>query len=330
MRCLALAQAWMAQGGQAIFLSHCESALLIKRIQSSNADFNPIQVPHPAPEDLQTTRQLLTRLRAEHPTTKLRVIVDGYHFDPDYHQELRNSSDCMLIVDDYMHQPAYNCHLLLNQNVYAPDMIYPCNSDTTLLLGTQYALLRTEFAGFRDWVRPKPQEPYKLLVTLGGSDPENVTIRVLEAIAQLKLPELNVRLIIGPSNPHITALEHAAASLPNPIEILTNISNMAEMMAWADLAVSAGGSTCWELAFMGLPTIIIVLAENQYTIAQEMAKANAAVSLGRCETLSVETIITHLQDLLSAPERMAAMSVAGRHLVDGHGVQRVVAALAKC
>ena len=96
------------------------------------------------------------------------------------------------------------------------------------------------------------------------------------------------------------------------------------VMGWADLAISAGGSTCWELAFMGVPTLAIILADNQQAIAQGLEEEGVAVNLGGYGHLSREIIARKFIEIANAASTRAQMSQRGRKLIDGKGTQRVL------
>jgi spore coat polysaccharide biosynthesis predicted glycosyltransferase SpsG len=215
---------------------------------------------------------------------------------------------------------------VLNQNIDAERLAYDCDSDTELLLGTDYAMLRPEFQSWRGWQREIPEVARKVLVSMGGGDPDNVTLKVVQALRQTGISDLEARVVVGPANPHLEALRQATAHSTG-IELLYDVTNMPELMAWADVAVSAGGSTCWELAFMGLPSVVLVLAQNQRGIAQGLDETGAAVNLGWHEDTSVEQIKNALFQLMRAPAVLGEMSRRGQELVDGDGVKRVAAKL---
>jgi spore coat polysaccharide biosynthesis predicted glycosyltransferase SpsG len=109
-----------------------------------------------------------------------------------------------------------------------------------------------------------------------------------------------------------------------PIQVQQNVTNMPELMAWADMAISAGGSTCWELAFMGLPSILLILADNQRAIAQKLATLNLAVNLGWHQDVTIEEIGLALRESIGDRPKRETMSKRERELVDGNGARRVV------
>ena len=325
MRCIALGQAWQDRGGNVTFLSHCESEALRERISKEGFQFIAVNAPHPHPDDLSITLEYLKRPLpfTLHPSHTW-LVLDGYHFDSEYQQAIRAAGVRLLVIDDMNHLPHYHADILLNQNIHAPDLKYRCDADTTLLLGTRYVLLRREFLKYRDFKRQIPDKAKDILVTLGGADPDNVTLKVIEALKLLGDVESSVKIIIGPANPHRTILSEALSSTNFSSQLLTNPPNIPDLMAWADLAVSAGGSTCWELAFMGVPTIVLVLAENQHCFAEGLEQAGMAINLGWFNQVSDGQISDRLMRLINDSEKCTLMSRSGQQLVDGNGCSRVM------
>jgi spore coat polysaccharide biosynthesis predicted glycosyltransferase SpsG len=195
---------------------------------------------------------------------------------------------------------------------------------TRLLLGTKYALLRHEFLKWRGWNRKISAQARKILVTLGGGDPENVTLKVIHAFNSFDDPDLEVKIVVGPSNHHKELLKNAMLHAPCSMLCVENASNMPELLAWADVAVSAGGSTCWELAYMGLPAVVIVRAENQKDIAADLDRAGVVISLKQHTEVTLEHLAGTIFRLIEDHELRQKMSRQGRELVDGQGSARVV------
>jgi len=230
----------------------------------------------------------------------------------------------LLVIDDMAHLDHYCADILLNQNIYAPDLNYSCDKDTVKLLGCEYVLLRREFLKYTDWKREIPDKATKILVTMGGGDSKNVTLKVIQAFNLLRAPEIEVKVVVGPSNPNIEMLKEAILHAPCSMRLLQNATNMAELMVWADLSISAGGSTSWEMAFMGLPSLILVLADNQHRVAAELDVAGIAIDLGCSAAQTAAEIFRALIDLSSARDMRNSMNQHGPKLVDGKGCIRVV------
>jgi len=184
-------------------------------------------------------------------------------------------------------------------------------------------LVRSEFLGWKDRERTFASGARNVLVTLGGGDPDNQTSKVIRALQGMGPKDLHVKVVVGAANPHKAVLEAASRSCRFPIQVVHDASNMAELMAWADLAVSAGGSTCWEMAFMGLPCVMLVLAENQEGIAKGLEEVGAGISLGWFERVTEEDILDAVQNLLCDVYQRKEMSDRAKALIDGRGRDRV-------
>ena len=315
MRCLALAEAWHGSGGYVTFLSHCLNDGLTRMLDSKGLTLLDTPRPHPDPADLQATLAVIEDRADDRPW----VVLDGYHFDEHYHRALRAACSKVMVIDDFNHLPRYHADVLLNQNIGAEHLSYSADQDTTLLLGTRYAILRSEFRNRDPGTAHFPETATNLLVTLGGSDPDNVTLKVLQALAELDVDGLQAKVVVGPANRNRETLKQygqAAELLDNPA--------MPELMAWADLAISAGGTTCWELAFMGVPCLVLTLAENQEGIAEGLTRAGAAVSCGWARDVTVGRLREHLRELVLDRALREECARASQCLVDGLGVQRVI------
>jgi spore coat polysaccharide biosynthesis predicted glycosyltransferase SpsG len=193
-----------------------------------------------------------------------------------------------------------------------------------LLLGTKYVLLRTEFLKWRGWRREIPEVARKILVTVGGSDPDNVTLKVIRALQQVDVDGLEATAVVGGSSPHYEELQSAVQDSRFPIRLESNVRNMADLMAWADVAVSAGGSTVWELAFMGVPVIGLSRAEQEEALLQRSTQSDISVNLGMHCYVGSGLISEVLTDLARNRKQRLAMSKAGQSLVDGFGSLRVI------
>jgi len=318
MRCIALAQAWQDQGGHVTFVSHCESTALAQRIIREGFGFIPIEYPHPHPSDIRHTLDALSAISYQ-LSANCWFVLDGYHFTPEYHKAIRDTGICLLVIDDMNHLPYYRADILLNQNIHATDLEYCCNGDAILLLGSRYVLLRREFLKYRHFKRQTPNKAKKILVTLGGADPDNVTLKIIKALNLLKNSDIEVRVVVGPANPHVASLKHELDSSPFAFHLLQSVNNMPELMAWADLAISAAGSTCWELIFLSLPTIVLVLTENQLPVAEYLMNNEAVVNLGWSNQCSCDSISLFLESFLQDKDLRDRLSTNGSTLVNGQG-----------
>lgn len=278
-------------------------------------------------------------------------MVDGYHFDVDYQRQIRNAGFKLLAVDDYGHCDLWCADAILNQNIYAPDYTYESEvPGCQLMLGTKFALLRRDFIESKkasDTEPPptadedelpessnpllrssdrKPHRIERLLLTLGGSDPDNVTGSVLELVEQVDHPQLEIRVLVGSANPHREDLAAQAQRSRHQVQILTDVRDMPAQYLWADGVISAAGSTCWEWLYYRLPAAVVVIADNQRRVAESLRQQKLTVDLACCSPKGGATSLRSLNEFLSgaSPEIESCKPTS---CVDTHGPARVVDAL---
>ena len=319
MRCLALAQAWQDGGGHVVFMTATESPALEARLESEGMRVIRLATqPGSADDAVQIARQ------AEQIGASW-VVVDGYHFEAEYQRTVKNAGLNLMSVDDMGRLDHYFADLVLNQNIHAHEEMYSHREPyTRLLLGTSYVLLRREFSKWRLWNRETPETARRILVTLGGGDPDNVTLTVIRALQQVNVDGLEAVVVVGGSNPHYNELEDAVRGSELAIRLESNVTNMPELMAWAEAAVATGGSTSWELAFMGLPSLVVTLAKNQDPIARALEARGTAVNLGCHKSLLPAAVAQKITKLLVSQDAREEMSRRGRMLVNGNGALNVL------
>ncbi|MCI0577815.1 MAG: UDP-2,4-diacetamido-2,4,6-trideoxy-beta-L-altropyranose hydrolase [Chloroflexi bacterium] len=329
MRCLALAQVWQVEGGQAHFALADTTAALVSRLLNEGMIVHHLAAqPAGSPADAAETAALAGDVGAAW------VIVDGYYFDAAYQKAIKEAGLCLLFVDDYGHSDHYYADLVLNQNAYADEKLYQTRErHTRLLLGTRYTLLRREFWPWRGWQRETPEVARKVLVTLGGGDPNNVTLNVIRALQQLTVKDLEATVVVGSSNIYLETLQTAVEAWvkttslddrPATVRLMCNVSNMPELMAWADVAIAGSGSTTWELTFMGLPSCLIILADNQEPVARQLHAEGIATNMGWFDKINWTVFGGVINNLMDDVRGRHQMSFRGQVLVDGNGGRRVV------
>lgn len=316
MRCLALGQAVKEAGGDCSFIIRMDQPGIVDRIRREGFGVWELK-------DGNDPAGTLALLQREHPDW---VVLDGYDFGIALQRAVVSAGYRLLVIDDLAHQDRYHADAVLNQNAGAERLSYRIADRTRLLLGPQYAVLRREFRSFRDTVREYPPRAHNLLVTMGGSDPANSTLSVFAALDELNEP-MSVRAVVGASNPHLASLHNAAERSRHRIEVLTGVEEMAPLMAWADLAVSAGGTTVWELACMGVPSLLCIIAQNQEPSVQEMERQGLVRSLGWLKDRSAREITSAIEALAGDQELRRTQSSRLRAFVDGQGAGRIISAL---
>jgi len=254
-------------------------------------------------------------------------VVDGYQFNTDYQRALKAAGFKILFLDDYGHARHYSADLVLNQNVCASAAIYADReTHTRLLLGPRYCLLRREFAAWRSWKREISPVCHRVLVMMGGSDPENLTALAIDALTLARLEGLAATVVVGGSSPHLAAISNSVARSGLNIRVEKDVSNVAKFMAAADVAISAAGSTCWELCLLGLPALLVDVAANQTALAMELDRRGCAVRAGD-QTVPVEELADQLKTLVDSRELRQSLSRRSRELVDGNGARRIASIL---
>lgn len=248
------------------------------------------------------------------------LIVDHYSLDKTWQQGLKPYYKKLMVIDDLADRE-HLADLLLDQNygstVEKYQALVPKNCK--ILAGTQFALLRPEFSQWREYSlkrRSKSTQMKKILITLGGADPDNYTAKILAQLAKTKLhPQTQITVVMGATAPHLETVKHQAAAMPVATQVKANVSNMAELMSNADLAIGAAGATTWERCCLGLPTIQLVIAENQRQIASALVKEKIIILLEQLEKLSYLVI--------EAKSKINELSQLSASICCGKGALRV-------
>jgi UDP-2,4-diacetamido-2,4,6-trideoxy-beta-L-altropyranose hydrolase len=321
MRCLALAQGWRLAGGDAVFVIADSTPAISRRLDDEGFSIATLQC---CPGCDQDARALVSIAAELHATW---VAVDGYQFNSVYQRRIKEGGFKLLWIDDLGQCAPHFADLILNQNLYATvDLYSESSEETSLLLGSEYVLLRREFRGWSNWRRDFKEVAKRILVTMGGGDSQNATAQILRALADAGVA-IEIEAVVGGSNPHEETIRQMACELPCNISIKSNVANMPELMAGADLALSAAGVTSYELALMQVPMILVTVAENQVGTAKSFGERGAALNLGRFQGSHPDRVVEAVNSLIQDRERRRSLSNKARSFVDGCGSRRVCQAL---
>lgn len=256
-------------------------------------------------------------------------VTDHYGIGALWEKRFRQSGSRLLAIDDLANR-AHECDLLLDQTLgrVAADYAGLVPRDATLLLGASMALLRPRFAALRQGSLGRQRRDIgRMLVSLGGADASNLTTRVIDAIdrcAWAKPPAVDI--VLGGVNPWISEVRTRAEQSPASMRVLVDVGDMAELMLSADLAIGTAGTTSWERCCLGLPSILIVAADNQRRTAGALTAAGAAIVLEASERL-VDDLVTAITRFSQQQSLLAAMSRNAAVVVDGEGCGRVLYAM---
>lgn len=338
MRCLTLANALAGRGAQVRFVTRHLPGHLAAMARARGFECRENRsFPEAEPDDpLGHAHWLGTSQDADAQDTLDALsdqpwdwlVIDHYALDQRWERRLRTVSRRVLAIDDVADR-VHDCDILLDQNVYEDmdsryaGMVPP---SCATLLGPRFALLRPDFRERRAALPPRTGRLGRLLICFGGIDAHNLTALALAAVDAVNASGLEVDVVIGAQHPDRGAIEARCAARGFACHVQSD--RMAELMAAADLAYGASGSTSWERCCMALPTICAATAHNQVAIARGLEHAGAIVLVGDREPVSVAGLTVPLDALMRAPARLLAMSAAAAGLVDGLGTDRVYDAMA--
>ena len=336
MRCLTLADALRMHGAQSVFLSRDHVGHLHQVVQARGYPLLSLGGRDEAPAEPSTTPYVNwlgvdPQCDADDTRTRLAglsvdwLVVDHYGLDAAWEHALRPVCGRIMALDDLANRN-HAVDALLDHNLGKAEADYETlvSASCKLMLGPRYALVRSKFSALRaeSLSRRGQGRLRKLLVTMGGVDLENATGALLEALNQWRPSvDLEVTVVMGPTAPWRDQVVQQARRLSFPTEVLVNVQDMEDLMHDADLAIGAAGSTSWERCCLGLPTLQLVLAENQRPIANALSRAGAAHLLERADLgASLGTVI---DQLVRDPAQLLCMSSAAAKVVDGLGAERV-------
>ena len=292
MRTLALGQAWKRIGGSVAFVAGELPSGLIARIQAENFDIYRLDSSNCDAGDARETAEIASSLNADW------IATDGYRFD-DAYQSISLESNCrLMVIDDYQHAKHENADLIVNQNAYADPACYRITSQAKTLTGPSFALLRNEFtansieqSNFTNTGQPPSnkhivKQARRVLVTFGGEDTDNWTLKALKVLSDLNRKQLIVDCVVGACYQHGSELEVFKKTANMSLRIHRNVDHMSALMHRVDVAISAGGSTCYELARCGVPTIVASIADNQIPVAMALSKRGVMISIDEAGTVA--------------------------------------------
>jgi len=345
MRCLTLATALRQKGAQALFVGRehfghlCEQiaergfmAARLPAILERPADDATIEGDAPPhahwlgaswKQDAEETQEAIRKAFGAADW----LVVDHYALDERWEKALRPCAQRLMVIDDLADR-AHDCDLLLDQNFFRDgDKRYAGRTPPHcgLMLGPHYALLQPEYAELRECIPPREESFRRILVSFGAADANNLAGMAIEAFLSLDRSDVELDVVANPNGPHAEGLRRQTAARSN-IHLHGALPSLAPLMAQADLAIGACGATTWERLCLGLPSLVITLADNQRQIAAELARQGAICLLGHVGEVDVAALARVLRELVNEglPE---AWSRACRELVDGRGTSRVCSAL---
>jgi len=310
MRCLTLANALAKAGWRVRFACVAGTATVVSALARSGFDIIELINPLDA-------AQLVGKLRKPFDA----IVFDQYDIDANYERALRPFANMLVVIDDLADR-RHDCDLLIDQTFGRTPEDYRSllPADAQILTGSQYALLRPEFAQARPraLARHSDGRPVKrILVSMGLTDPGGITEKVLNAVPEADTG-MSVDVVAGSRAPGLPAVQELAARHPN-VTVHIDAADICSLMIAADLAIGGAGTTTWERCCLGLPTIIWILADNQRLVANALGKIGAAYVVD-----DLNAFAEALAKMLRSPTSRQSLSAAAAALTDGHGTDRIV------
>lgn len=336
MRCITIADEAKRRGWQTCFALRDPDFYAIDFIKSAGHQTemfktihsNRVKKPkHFNYEDWLPVSQDLDAIETLGVVSKLRpnwVVVDHYGLDATWHELVRDRCEKIAAIDD-LGDRKLSCDIVLDQNLGASAEKYEnkVSENCRLLLGPRFALLRNEFKGWREKsLRDRFERKVgKILITMGGADPMNYTLRLLKELSKSKnAKNCEFVVIVGALYPHFDTLNDFISFSYLKVSVLSNVTNMAEIMSSCDLCIGAAGSTSWERCCLGLPTIALAVAENQKEILNQLQKYGVVIASNLQNVcLDFDCIFGSNQD-----SELNRLSKNSSSICDGEGVTRVL------
>jgi UDP-2,4-diacetamido-2,4,6-trideoxy-beta-L-altropyranose hydrolase len=306
MRCLALAQAWIDEGRAATFILAEDALPYARPVLREAIEVQPARATLGSAADGLETARLAQELQAQW------IVADGYSFGEAFQVAARSHGARLLVIDDDAQIGTYACDLILDHNADAEPSRYANTSTSSrLLFGARFALLRREFRRSSSLGSQPARRPLRLLITLGGGNHRALVGKLLKLVGRSSAP-LDVCVAIGTAGEPLIDSSRA--------RVVMQVEDMAALMSEMDLAIAAAGTTAWELAAMGVPSLLGRVAGNQDAVARALARHGAAIDIGWFQG----EIVRELETLATDRSRMEEMRDAGIGLVNRGGASVVV------
>jgi UDP-2,4-diacetamido-2,4,6-trideoxy-beta-L-altropyranose hydrolase len=320
VRCIAVAEEWIRKGNSALICS-VEMPAYTKRM-FDEAGVIQFQVS----ADIGSSADAITTADVAHRHRANWVIIDGYSFRREYVSSLRQSGFKILLITDNPDNSNFECDLLLLPGCSFSSTARTRSSAAQLLEGPRFAPLRRTILERRAPLANWDAKIRRVLLLMGGTDPLNLTSRLIAILPHS--PGLRYVTVTTSANQHFDSIAKAIAARPeNDVDLNVDPADIARLIQNCNFAISAAGSTAWELCALGTPSILCVTADNQEHVAQLFRQSGAAIVLDARDTGFEARVSDMLSNLLESPDRAAAMTSRAIALVDGNGTARIVARL---
>lgn len=249
------------------------------------------------------------------------IILDGSQFNKEYVRKLKKTNNVYIVVLDVNREIDIGANIVINGGIYSKELFIKSNNPFGVsLLGPEYNLLRDQFKNCP--VRNVNKNVKRLLITCGGGGTKELIFTIIESVIDIVIQrDIVIDLVLGSSMSETEELVYDIQQYKN-INIHTNVSQMVDLMYQCDIAISAGGTTLYELAATGTPTLAFILANNQDRQTIEFHNQKTLINLGYIDSLNKSKLANNLNYLLDRYKKREKMSKKGQELIDGKGASR--------
>lgn len=335
MRCLTLARVLRDQGAKVQFASRLLAGNLCDFIASCGFEMH--HLPDSIPAGIVDKESMAFAVDWQRDADEMRhaarvvqdwLVVDHYGLDAHWERRMRGCAKRILVIDDLANR-SHDCEILLDQNYFlSPEGRYDGKvpQSCQLLLGPCFALLAPQYDQAALSLRLRDGHVRRVLVFFGGSDPTGETLKALDAIRILAWPDVHFDVVVGAGNPQKELIKSRCAELSN-IAYYCQTPDMAQLCSLADVALGAGGSANWERFKLGLPSIVVVTADNQRETVDALEAGRYIRLLGRHDEIDAGGMAEALSQMSKQPAVLLQMGEQVRELMRAGGGAQSVAQL---
>jgi UDP-2,4-diacetamido-2,4,6-trideoxy-beta-L-altropyranose hydrolase len=309
MRCLTLADELTTRGWACLFVSEAETKNIVPSIQKY-----PLMEPG---ENLPGFADL--------------YVIDHYGLDKDFESSVRQWARTILVIDDLADR-LHDCDILLDQTMGRDPKDYEglVPESCQIFCGSEYTLLRPQFSEKTVAAQAKRKQTTKIeniLISFGATNPHNLTEKILTVLSSFSEWPLEIDVVMSDAaegkDKVLKLCQKITKETPHNVTLLTDVQDMAACMLKADMAFGGGGTTSWERACLGLPTILIEVADNQRYVSENLHKAGAVVKIGDYRTVDLPEIDKAFENMRNDNHLLRKMSQKAFRVCDGKGASRL-------
>lgn len=317
MRCLALSEELKRRGNCCHIISKIDNSVFHNKIK--NLNLKQLKTNITVSEEIETLIKYSKKNNIDW------IITDHYKIDTPYNRIVKQNGFNLLSIDDNS-QIHYYSDIVLNQNFGSEKLEFSSEKYTKFLLGHRYVLIRDEL--LNNFTKKRYSNVKKILISLGGSDFDNYTLKILKSLTTID-ENIEFMVVIAPLNPYSNEIKKYIKNMNRNVILILDPKEMSKIYLESDLAISSGGSSCYELAYYGIPNLIISVAENQLNVANEIEKLNMGIYIGRKNEFKTRKLLNGINELIDNLNLRKSMSHNGKKIIDGRGKERVVDFLEK-